>query len=922
MTRTELQDKLSEQFGLLGAKLNQLGAENRNIYIPEYEKTVCRILNLILDTNLTDDPDSPCKFVTAADRERRVAAEIRTTMNTAAIQKTLDLFSKYTQEGEFDRLIILVLTFDTRVIRDPFNKPFFKPQEDLWNLQTLFTKVSALENEEKVERISRYLDKVLNISFERPENVSFKLPEHVLPTPPPGTSTFVGREPELSRLRRMLSTQKHIVISGDGGIGKTELALRMAQLYAPPKGAYFIRYEDLPNKSEHKVIRNLILRAHFSGYQYSGQDNDSRDQEYAERLDILRNEYRDALLIIDNFDLSKKGMYDAFREEEFRDLVSTGAYLVFTTRYETPESLHIRRMDTEILVEFMRMFLNDMQVEKAELEKLIELVDGHTFTVELMARTMGQSWGLIDPDYFLEKFLKLTNDPDSGAWHPDVSTVRNGLFESRNIYGHICAVFDVSRLSDLDQCILRYASLLPVNGMDRKLFRNAVADCEEDKLRNEDETGRDNIINSITARGWLHRENDILTIHPVVRLVCRYALKPTYDNCRNFLDALWTKYNTRDYDKENFRQLAELFEMASEILEDHEGICALRAGLFWHRLGKLQKALDCYQVTVDRQEKSETNEVDLVRTYNKIGSAYLDLGRLEDARKNFDKAMEMAEKNPDVDQLVLAATYANVGRTLGDEGKNEEALKYRLNALDIRKRLLPADHPSLASSYSNVGRVYFDLGDYTKALEYNLIALEIRKRTGNSDDDLNLATSYNNVGGIYMHMNAPDKALSYLQKALAIREQILPSNHPALATSYNNVGGIYMQMNAHDKALSYLQKALAIREQVLPSNHPDLATSYNNVGILCTLTKKEEQGLDYLLKALENRKQVLSQEHPDIAETCNNIAMTYFSMEQYESALEYIMQAIAIAEKTLPPEHPRQAIYRKAENFIRLTMNM
>lgn len=875
MTRTEWHDKLYEQLRQLGIKLKQLGADSRNVFIPEYEVIVPKILDLILDTNLTDDPASTCKIVTATDRERRVAAELRTTMNPAAIQKTLDLFSEQTLEGEFDRLIILVLTFDRRITRDPFDKCFFKPHEDLWNLQTLFEKVSALEDEKNVEHISRYIAQMLDVSFERPD--------HVLSAPPPGTDTFVGREHELYRLRRMLSTQKHIVISGDGGIGKTEIVLRMAQMYAPPKGAFFIRYEEPSNKTEHKVIRDLILRAHFSGYQYSGQDNDNRDQEYAERLDILRKEYRDALLIIDNFDLSKKGMQEVFQESEFRDLVSTGAYLVFTTRYENPESLKIGPMDDEILLDFMRLFLNDMQVEDKDLLELIRYVNGHTYMVELMARTMGQSWGLIDPKYFTKQFLMLTDnsdvdsddDSDNETWYPDVSTARNGYFESRNIYGHMRVVFEVSKLSEMDQYILRYASLLPVNGMERNLFWDAVADCEEDKLQNEDETGRDNIINSITARGWLRRENDILTIHPVVRLICRDQLMPTYDNCKHFLDALWRKYTTRDYDKENFRQLAELFEVASKVIDDNEGICSLRAGLFWHRLGKLQEALDCYQETVHRQENSETNEVDLVRTYNKIGSAYQDLGKREDAYKNFKEALNIAEKNPAVEKVVLAATYDNIGKTLGDLGKYNDALEYHLKVLQIRELMYPAGHPFWAVSYTNIGSIYTKLGDYKKALEYSLKALEIREKMISSDDDLNLAASYNNVGGNYMHLGSYTKALEYLLKALFIREQFLPYDHPDLATSYNNVGGLYRYFGNYEKALEYFMKALDIRKRVLPQNHPDTAQTYGN------------------------------------------IARIYCSLGDYHEALDYINQASKIAKIT---NHRDQMVYQNAENLIRSLM--
>jgi len=863
MTRAEWQDKLSKQFGQLNTKLKKLGAENRNVFIPDYELIVPKILDLILDTELTEETVSSCKIVTAVDSKHRVAAEVRTALNNTALKSTLALFSDHELDKGYDRLIIVVLTFGLRISGDRLDKPFFKPQEDLWSLQTLYEKVSALKDVDKAESISHYLDQMLAVSFERPE--------HTLPSPPSGTDTFVGRATELHTLRRMLCTKKQIFITGIGGIGKTELVLRMAELYAPPKGAFFIRYDGSANKNEQKVIRHMILNAQFCGYQYSGWDNDTRDQEYAERLDILRKEYRDALLIIDNFDLSKKSMQEVFQEAEFYDLVSTGAYLVFTTRYTASGSLEILRLEDEELKKFMCLFLESVSVENDDLQKLIDAVDGHTYMVEMMARTIGKSWCLIEPQNFLDAFEKYKL-PDE--WCPDISTERNGLFESKNIYSHLSAVFGVSDLLEVDKCILRYASLLPVNGMVRELFWNAVTACEEDKFRNEDETGKENIINLITARGWLRRESNILTMHPVIRMACREKLKPTDDNCADFLDELWLKYNTQKYSKKNFPQLAELFEMATKIIEDREGICSLRAGLFWDRLGEYRKALLFYQETVRRQESSGSNAVDLVRTYNKIASAYSKLNELQNAYENFLKALEMAEKNPVGDNLAI--TYNNIGIFYGDLGNYEKALEYKLKALRIRETLYPAGHPSCAASYNNVGSAYSDLGDYKKALEYSLKALEIRESTRSSDDDLNLAASYNNVGGNYMRLGSYSKALDYLLKALFIREQFLPYDHPDLATSYNNVGGLYRYCADYEKALQYFMKALEIRKRVLPQNHPDIAQTYGN------------------------------------------IARTYCSLGSYSLALEYINSASAIAKAT---GHRDQNVYQNAEVLIQALLD-
>lgn len=69
-----------------------------------------------------------------------------------------------------------------------------------------------------------------------------------------------------------------------GGIGKTEVAIKLAEEIKPTKGAYLIHFQT--------SMRKTILRIHFSGYKYEPQEGlrpqEQEEKEYQERLDILR----------------------------------------------------------------------------------------------------------------------------------------------------------------------------------------------------------------------------------------------------------------------------------------------------------------------------------------------------------------------------------------------------------------------------------------------------------------------------------------------------------------------------------------------------------------------------------------------------------------------------------------------------------
>jgi predicted ATPase/DNA-binding XRE family transcriptional regulator len=69
-------------------------------------------------------------------------------------------------------------------------------------------------------------------------------PQHNLPNNP---SSFVGREKELTAVKRLLNTSRLVTLTGAGGIGKTRLALRAANqlLNAYPDGVWWVELAPL-----------------------------------------------------------------------------------------------------------------------------------------------------------------------------------------------------------------------------------------------------------------------------------------------------------------------------------------------------------------------------------------------------------------------------------------------------------------------------------------------------------------------------------------------------------------------------------------------------------------------------------------------------------------------------------------------------
>ena len=696
-------------------------------------------------------------------------------------------------------------------------------------------------------------------------------------------SKFVGRSDELKEIaERFAQGDKLVVLTGLGGMGKTELAVKFGREHEGT--VYFARFDG----SFTKTLANMAV-----GIRPALSDEELRQPEgtlCAIVLELLSKTDENDLLIIDNADSDTGSLADLQKDAAYKALMRLPLIILLTTRSDWDEGIHVEKIDDEHLREILTRY--GAKLTEEEIDAIIKIVNGHTLTIDLIARTLnGKGLKKVTAEMMIDSLKKNTLPSEK---YRKIATHYNQSTEQAQIYQHLSTVFTVSELSDDDKDYLRWATLFPENGISGDLMAG---------IMNDDGIAQ---LESLMERGWLEMKEELLTIHPVIRLVCCTELTPTDENCGVFLNALWGQLSHKEYDRVKFAQLAEVFALAADHLEDKDAEWINASGCLRLHLAQYDTARDLYEKHRPSLEKRLKDTKQLATVYNNLGSIYGDLGDHSMALEFKLKALAICEKVLPPDHPNLAASYNNVGMTYGGLGDHSMALEFMLKDLAICEKVLPPDHPNLATSYNNVGSTYGQLGDHSKALEFTLKALEIREKVLPPEHP-HLAASYNNVGSTYSQLGDHSKALEFKLKGLAICEKVLTPDHPDLATSYNNVGMTYGDLGDHSKALEFLLKALKIREKVLPPDHPDLATSYNNVGIAYSGLGDHSMALEFKLKALEIREKVLPPEHPHLATSYNNVGSTYGGLGDHRKALEYKLKALEIREMVLSPEHPNLA---------------
>ena len=639
------------------------------------EDFYCGLLNIVLDAQLENmnllKMDFPA--IDLADRTNRICVQVTSTNDREKVEKTLTKFFAAKLEDTpltalFDRLILLIIGEPKQYRTGLPSQPgfAFNMDEDIWGTSKLLSEIERL-NHRRRQQVLNYLEENLKWRAAAPFVLELPVPEFRTPT------GFLGREEELAQIRS--AREKPVILRGLGGVGKTALAIQYSKEW--PGKVFFLRFAD----SFCHTLADGVGRFLPDGERRGLEEDAVADKALA----LLAQGGPDSLLILDNAEKEGSRWSDLTRDPYYEKLRHLPLRLLMTTRMYDSGGISIASLPREQLYRIFRGHGLDLPQKK--MDDLIDSVDGHTMTVDLIARTLREGGGLVSTDDIL---TAMRNSTLAQSDFDEVETDHER--QQRQIYGHLRELFSLSGVTEEGRTALACATLLPADGMEGRWFLNALG------------SGPCRAIKALSKRGWVDSTNNRFTIHPVIRLVCREELKPTDETCGPFLRGLDDQYDPKEaYDKEKYRQLAETFTLASTHLEDRAGDWALWAGHFWSKLGDAKSALDCRQKMVQKLEASMPDSPELAIAYNNLGTTYSELGDHKQALKYKLKDLAICEKVLPDSHLSLATSYNNVGNTYGALGDHKKALEYLLKALAIREQVLPEDHPNIAAAYNNVG---------------------------------------------------------------------------------------------------------------------------------------------------------------------------------------------------------------------------
>lgn len=748
--------------------------------------------------------------------------------------------------------------------------------------------------------------------------------QHHLPSK---SSYFVGRDAQLLEIADRLKRTDKLFISGMGGMGKSELVKQYAHTY---QDAYDAVIFAVCNTD----LESMILDDSMLPIGNVQQWPDEKAQEYYTRklkeLQKLCN--KRILLIVDNF--------NDLQDEALNALLRLNCKMLFTTRCDVTE-YNYEQMELGTMAEeyVWDLFCNwyarqPVNEERMYARQIIDLYQGHTMAVELIAKQMKASH--IGPKQMLDKL-------GSGGFRTGgrerVIHVKDGMHPKLNIRDHIRRLFDVSELNDEQIYILANLSLMPPSGVSAEMFHDW---CQLDGYED---------INELAESGWLRQdpEANMISLHPVIADVMLEELEKDFTQCElmlksvisevkeeaipnmetvkaSFSRLITAKINVlgnqhvevselhiilgdlyvflREYDDAHMH-----FEKALRIINSADGGNEGHIALVHKHMGLLNYAIGNDRLAIEHCRK----HLDfVVCTYGEdsveASNAFSDFAAVH-VNTNPNEAERWLRSSLQVSLRVYgefneqtAIAYSNLSEIYGRLNEWEKAEMHGIKALDIRTKLYGKGSPKVAESHSSLGRQYSAFGLLKKAEENYLTALRILQDFYGLKHS-KIADILNELGMLYQEMESVPKAEKYYSMALEMFTDIYGPTHILTSNCYSNLGSLYHEQNNFPRAEACFLKALNIRLNALDTYNVSIAMSYSSLGHLYHDWKRYERAERYYLDSLQIRLALWGEVNQFTAVTYDDLCSLYYDMGKFKKAEKHILKAIEINEQLYGKDH-------------------
>ena len=668
------------------------------------------------------------------------------------------------------------------------------------------------------ERINELTVRITTLLNKSPVNDFTIARQHKLKsTPFIKNLDIIGREEEVSTIHQLLIDNRIVFVSGIGGTGKTELINFYVSLH-------YNEYDTIIIAKYESSLTDIIISEKYFNVSDISRNSIESNYEFAirklEKIKSFTNEK--TLIVIDNFETT---------EDDLLEEIIHGPYrIIFTSRtnfeYLGLPMITLSELKHNKQVElFCKHYKLPFGKEQLYLlDELLDIIQGHTLTIELIARLMTAKHMKLNA--MLEQIKKAGISPTlTGKVHHKTS-------KAQTVYSHIETLFDLASLSDEEFSVMCNLSLMPLAGVS---FEHFMEWCQYNNGV---------IITNLIERSWIKYDNetDVISLHPVIANIVRNKIENYTQTCKIMLDNLTKKFR-RSWDL-NHRSRIEYLEIAKTlffITREKENSFLWYQGL--HCIFIHNNMNDASIETIKCMKKSTNNTITIETAWFEYHVAAFCFYRFY-----YDEAVEHMQKSIDILNELFPVSY------------DLYFIKKRLSQiyLSIYEKLSPdTKYLDISLQLLNESKEVFEKLDSSEITQYSSIYFlngkDIEKEHISQTAGLYYSYALNSF-----YREDYENALENSQKSYNLFSSIYGEVNSDTQTPLQLLARTYSKTGKFNEAITILKKLISDREHLWKKNHIRFCSYTEILADVYLENNKIEEGiaqLQYILKCLENKKE-------------------------------------------------------------------
>ncbi len=688
---------------------------------------------------------------------------------------------------------------------------------------------------------------------------------HQLPAPP---ADFTGREEELNALRSALAKGGPGAIfglRGAGGIGKTVLALKLAEELKPlyPDAQLYL---DLKGTDPQPLTTAQAMAHVIRSYHPEARLPES-EAELAGLYRSVLNDKR-VLFLMDNA---------ASREQVEPLIPPSGSLLLVTSRFHFVLPGLVSRDLDELPPEDARDLLLKIALRIGkEADVLAGLCGRLPIALRLAGSALAERPDLSPTDY--ARRLKEGKER-FGAVEASLTVSYELLNEDRRCLWRLLAVFP-GTFDPPAAAAIWELEIDPASEALGDLVRSSLVEWEEKDTRYR----LHDLARSFADRQLAETEREVVKRrHAEYFLELLRSANDLYEQGGESLglglrlfDAEWGNIQA------GFAWASSRFpqdETAARVCNGYPRAGAYLLSLRQHPREQIRWRE--HAIAAARRRKNRSSEG---AHLGRLGNAYAELGETRRAIEFYEQQLAIAR---DIgDRREEGQALGNLGNAYAELGETRRAIELYEQHLTIAREI--GDRRGEDQALGNLGNAYAELGETRRAIELYEQALTIDREIG---DRLGESQDLGNLGLAYAALGETRRAIEHYEQQLAIARDI--GDRRGEGNALGSLGNAYAALSETRRAIELYEQQLAIAREI--GGRRSEGAALGNLGIAYAELGETRRAIEYHEPYLAIAREIGDRQGEGYA--LNNLGNAYAALGETRRAIELYEQQLAITRE-------------------------